>query len=363
VIPVKEFLEGRGGGDLEEEGEYQKNCLAALKKLQDNLTIMVKAKGLKASKAEMVCRGQISSGLRPNVDVLKSIVIDIQGLKAKAEKHVKQASKDSKKAQKAANAIVAACESILCRANELETDFISKRNGFLKNYEYKINQRINWQPQDLKYSLFNVGYLGLVHAFDHYKPEMNRQFGSYCEWWINAGVTGFFVEERRWVGVPEQKRKLANRVEQILSQHPYLSTREEKVLVLQEHDIDLTPDKLDDLLLYLRIWHECPTEAYDDDGENSGVQVRDEKNGPIDIDLDKIHARQEINKALAAFKLLHPEMWKVLHMRFLEDMSLGKMQETLGLNNPQNVNNKIVAAKTALADFAPYLRGCLDRLN
>jgi RNA polymerase sigma-B factor len=200
--------------------------------------------------------------------------------------------------------------------------------------------------------LIQVASLGLVKAVDRFDPTREIAFSSFAVPTIAGELKRYFRDLGWSVHVPRGAQEMALKVEQARQQMASRSGRSPSVKELAQY-LEWSVDDVLDALEAGSAHHSVSLDAPTDDGEGV-VGSLAQSLGEDDERLESIEDRVTI--ATATRKLPARER-KVLHLRFVEDLTQTQIAELIGVSQMQvsRILRRAVAQLQDLTD-APATR-------
>ena len=114
--------------------------------------------------------------------------------------------------------------ALLSREEEIELykkaklgDTKAKEKFFKSNLRLVVSIAKNYQGRGLLFAdLIQEGNIGLVKAYDHFKPEFGFKFSTYSTWWIHQSIKRALVDQGHTIRVPNYLSGPTSKVLQIV---------------------------------------------------------------------------------------------------------------------------------------------------
>jgi RNA polymerase sigma-B factor len=198
--------------------------------------------------------------------------------------------------------------------------------------------------------LVQVASLGLVKAVDRFDTSRDVAFSSFAVPTILGELKRYFRDLGWSVHVPRGAQEMALKVEQARQQIAKRSGRSPSVSELSEY-LEWSVEDVIEALEAGSAHHSVSLDAPTDNGEGE-VGTLVQSIGHDDDGYETVEARATI---AAAAKLLTARERKVLHLRFVDDLTQTQIAEQIGVSQMQ-VSRILRRALAELQDLAGGLQ-------
>lgn len=201
-----------------------------------------------------------------------------------------------------------------------------------KNLIYSIASKysMNYSIEDL----FQVGVIGLIDAYKHYKKDSQSKFSTYAFQYIRGSIIEYIKKDRN-IKVSENYLKLYK---------SYIKARE-----LLIHKLNKEPS-IREISVFLNVDESILSEAINASTFTTSLDSNiDEENSITCLDTYGIDYRDQIDNLLDvknALNNLTEEEQKLIEYRYYQDYTQSETAELLGISQVQvSRNEKLVLSK------------------
>lgn len=153
---------------------------------------------------------------------------------------------------------------------------------------------------------------GLMHAIDKFDPERGYKLSTYATWWIRHAVGRAVANQGRTIRLPSHMNDKIRKVKKVSERLSQTTGREPTAEEIAT-ELNMTPDKVEDIRQYARRPISFDAPVSDDSDTTVGDFLADEEDdGPAAVAADTA-VRDELHDALA---ILPARQERIIRLRY-----------------------------------------------
>jgi len=187
--------------------------------------------------------------------------------------------------------------SLACRSRDGDT--FAKSRLVESNLRLVVSVAKHYVGRGMSFlDLIQEGNLGLMHGIDKFDPDKGFKLSTYVTWWIKQSIIRSLADHSRTIRVPVHVVELINKTKRI-SREMSLELGHEPSLEELADRMDLTPDRIAEILSYDNSLTSLDSKVGDDEDSELSNFVKDDKLISPEQNANHVMMREELDKTLS----------------------------------------------------------------